>query len=707
MLNNNSNSQYKSEHLVAHEHLYSKYRADIDGLRAIAVLSVVLFHAFPNLLTGGFVGVDIFFVISGFLISTIIFENNEKNNFSFVEFYARRIRRIFPALLIVLIACFSFGWYVLISNEFKQLGKHIAGGAGFISNFLFWNESSYFDNDAETKPLLHLWSLGIEEQFYIIWPLFLFIAWKKRINLFTTCISLFIFSFLFNIINVQNDGTKIFYSPFSRFWELLVGAITAWIMLHKVNTIDYIKNKFAPVVQKIVFRDQPEGNNSDLRNLVSALGIFLVILGISIIKKSDFFPGYFALLPTIGTALIILSGKDAWINRAILSNPIFVFFGLISFPLYLWHWPMLSFARIIEGETPSEYIRIIIVLISILLAWITYKFIEKPVRYGGYGKVKAIAFLLLMFVCGYVGFNVYQQDGLDFRKISKQYDKELEKEFFFNSTLGKSSTASIMLIGDSHAEHLVPGIINEFGRGTVANYSEGGCIPFRDVDRYDSRSAPGYCIKRINKALNYFENNKEMKTIIISNMGPVWFTGETFKGMENGRTNGLRVVLNKQENITDKWEILSIGLRNTLTRLISKNKNVIFVIDIPELGFHPINCFVSRLSFLKVKEPCAVSRIEYDNRSVKYKEVVYSVLEDFPQVKVFDASKALCDKKWCWAIKDGINIYRDPDHLSDDGSKYIAKFLAPIIKTFDTHYQVSKTKGHPPRREEDDEQNPF
>lgn len=150
---------------------HPKYRPDIDGLRAIAILSVVVFHAFPSWIKGGFIGVDVFFVISGFLISTIIFENLDKGTFSLTEFYARRIKRIFPALILVLVACFAFGWFALLADEYQQLGKHIAGGAAFISNFVLWDESGYFDNAADTKPLLHLWSLGVEEQFYIIWPL--------------------------------------------------------------------------------------------------------------------------------------------------------------------------------------------------------------------------------------------------------------------------------------------------------------------------------------------------------------------------------------------------------------------------------------------------------------------------------------------------------------------------------------------------------
>ena len=178
-------NEYSPRTIPAHSELLTlpKYRADIDGLRAIAVLSVVGFHAFPKWVAGGFIGVDIFFVISGFLISTIIFGNLTAGTFSFIEFYSRRVRRIFPALLLLLIACYAFGWFALLADEYKQLGKHIAGGAGFVSNLVLWNERGYFDNSAVTKPLLHLWSLGIEEQFYIVWPLLLWLASRLRVNL--------------------------------------------------------------------------------------------------------------------------------------------------------------------------------------------------------------------------------------------------------------------------------------------------------------------------------------------------------------------------------------------------------------------------------------------------------------------------------------------------------------------------------------------
>jgi len=213
-----------------------KYRHDIDGLRAIAVLSVVAFHAFPNWIKGGFIGVDIFFVISGFLISTIIFENLDKGTFSFKEFYSRRIRRIFPALLIVLASSYLLGWFTLLANEYKQLSNHIFGGASFISNIILISESGYFDNAAETKPLLHLWSLAIEEQFYIIYPFFIWFAWKKHSLLLIT-ISVAILSFCLNLKGIKNDVVATFYSPQTRFWELMCGSLLAWVTLYKKEAL--------------------------------------------------------------------------------------------------------------------------------------------------------------------------------------------------------------------------------------------------------------------------------------------------------------------------------------------------------------------------------------------------------------------------------------------------------------------------------------
>jgi len=214
--------------------LHPTYRADIDGLRALAVIAVIGFHAFPQAVPGGFIGVDLFFVISGFLISTILYENLIAHSFSFTDFYARRIRRIFPALMVVLASAYAIGWFVLLPDEYAQLGKHIAGGAGFIENFLLWHESGYFDNAAETKPLLHLWSLGIEEQFYIVWPILLWLAYRARLNLLSLTILIGGASFILNLWGTQVSPNPVatFYSPQTRFWELLMGAVLAYTTLY-------------------------------------------------------------------------------------------------------------------------------------------------------------------------------------------------------------------------------------------------------------------------------------------------------------------------------------------------------------------------------------------------------------------------------------------------------------------------------------------
>jgi peptidoglycan/LPS O-acetylase OafA/YrhL len=398
---------------------HPKYRADIDGLRAVAVLAVVGFHAFPNWVKGGLVGVDIFFVISGFLISTIIFDSLERNSFSFLEFYSRRIRRIFPALLLVLIASFSFGWFWLFADEYKQLGKHIAAGAGFVSNFVLWNEIGYFDITADTKPLLHLWSLGIEEQFYIVWPLLLWAAWKTRVNLLTITLLVAIVSFALNINGIGKDAVATFYSPQTRIWELLAGSTLAWITLYKQTTFFKVKHRLYQWIGVVVYAQASEANGKMLRNVQSVFGVLLIGISFLVVTKGKSFPGWLAVLPTLGAVLIISAGTNAWANRTLLSNRVLVWFGLISYPLYLWHWPLLSFARIVESQSPSQEIRIVIVCISILLAWLTYRFIEKPVRFRLQGKSRTVILASLMVMIGCIGYNTYDRGGLPFRMQSE------------------------------------------------------------------------------------------------------------------------------------------------------------------------------------------------------------------------------------------------------------------------------------------------
>jgi peptidoglycan/LPS O-acetylase OafA/YrhL len=312
---------------------FVKYRRDIDGMRAVAVVAVIAFHAFPSSLKGGFIGVDIFFVISGFLISSILFSGLERNKFSFAEFYIRRAKRIFPSLSLMLIGCLVFGWFALLADEYRLLGKHVFAGAGFVSNWLLLSEKGYFDKASETKPLLHLWSLGIEEQFYLLWPFLLWVGRKIRLNLLVVIGAVLIASFVINVLYIRSDPVSMFYTPQSRFWELLIGATLAYLSLHHRGFF----SSFNRVVQE----------------LLSGTGMALIVVGLVVLTSAHKFPGLWALLPTMGTALVIAAGPKAWLNRNILSNPVFVWIGLVSYPLYLWHWPLLCFPRIVYSSSTT------------------------------------------------------------------------------------------------------------------------------------------------------------------------------------------------------------------------------------------------------------------------------------------------------------------------------------------------------------------
>lgn len=415
----------------------SSYRTEIDGLRAFAVLSVVAFHAFPSWLKGGFIGVDVFFVISGFLITSHILENLDKGQFSFADFFGRRIRRIFPALILVMSCSLAFGWFVLLADEYTQLGKHIASGAAFIANIIFVNESGYFDNAAETKPMLHLWSLSVEEQFYIVWPLVLWLAWKRKFNSLTITILFVVVSFYFNLRFVKSHPTETFFWPVGRFWELLSGSVLAWLLLHKRDLLREFKLRIDKYLVRIIHSKEVVIDGSTVSNVMSFLGLLLLAYGIIRINEDLTFQSTWALIPVLGTVLVIASGSKSWLNRLFLMNPIAVWFGLISYPLYLWHWPILSFLRIIEIEVPHRNARIFAVFLSIAFAWLTYKFIEKPIRFGSLKRIiSPLIITIVLFFVGGFGYYVSTADWTE----TNGYEDVMIKRTGFEHAFGSSLT---------------------------------------------------------------------------------------------------------------------------------------------------------------------------------------------------------------------------------------------------------------------------
>lgn len=406
----------------------SPYRAEIDGLRAFAVLSVVGFHAFPLWVTGGFTGVDIFFVISGFLITGHIFEKLDEGTFRFSDFFQRRIRRIFPALIVVMASALVFGWCVLLADEYAQLGKHVASGAAFIINFILANEVGYFDLSVELKPMLHLWSLAVEEQFYIVWPLCLWLAWKKKFNLLAVTLIVLLISFIWNLTWVTVHPTETFYWPFSRFWELLSGSVLAWFTVQKRKSLYSEKLNNLKYLNDFVGGARIFLQSTIAVNVMSLVGFLLLASSTLLLDYQLPFPSAWALLPILGALLVIGVGSKAWLNRVFLMNPIAVWFGLISYSLYLWHWPILSYLHIIEVGTPDKYLRIAAVFVSIFLAWVTYKFIETPIRFGKVRqKLKSISLVVVMVALGSIGLFVSKHDFSNVRKTEDLiFNKRLE-----------------------------------------------------------------------------------------------------------------------------------------------------------------------------------------------------------------------------------------------------------------------------------------
>lgn len=678
---------------------HPNYRADIDGLRAIAVLAVVFFHAFPNWIKGGFIGVDIFFVISGFLISTIIFSSLERNSFSFVEFYSRRIRRIYPALLLVLIACFAFGWFVLLADEYKQLGKHMAGGAAFVANYVLWNESGYFDNIAETKPLLHLWSLGIEEQFYIVWPILLWLAWKNNFNRLTILFTITAISFYLNINIRHTDATAMFYSPQTRFWELLIGSVLAYFTLHKWHSFSQVKNFIDVLLGRIIYENAPESNGKTLRNSQSILGALFITVGFLIVTKERAFPGWWAILPTIGAALIISGGSQAWINRTILSNRILVWFGLISFPLYLWHWPLLSFARIIEAETPSKTIRILAILLAVFLAWLTYQFIEKPLRFGKYGRLKTILLFLLMIVVGLIGYDCFSQDGLKFRPVAKNlaqksldlnpykiaacYDEKYSKlkwpyytDGFCNQS-NDNKKIDYVLWGDSHAEHLLPGLKKI---DTSSNYmlvGRSSCPPIIEVKLWRGRYFDSSC-KMVNvKSLEYITKISDAPVVILSSLGSFYFERQGFAAEHKEFNFNEEYEYASKNQLPNRKEIFESGLQGSVNAILAAGKKVVLVKDVPEFPVPPKSCLDR--PFKINKKNCDSSLAAYEARTKGYDKILSKIKESSSNVYIFDAAALFCDDKLCKSSDEQHIYFRDGHHLTTAGSDKVAKALMAFL----------------------------
>jgi peptidoglycan/LPS O-acetylase OafA/YrhL len=459
------------------------YRPDIDGLRALAILSVLIFHISPSFLSGGFIGVDIFFVISGYLITSIILNDLQTEKFSIGLFYSKRVLRLYPNLIVTLFVTFVLGFIWLLPSEFSQLGKHMACGVGFVSNICFNNEAGYFDNSSDTKPLQHLWSLGVEEQFYLIWPFLMFLIYRFKKNALPYIVAATsVFLFFVGLNKVNRSPEAAFYLPQMRFWEILAGAL-----------IPLFQNKM------------PSYRPRWLVELASAIGLACCLIPFFLLSEKSIFPGWWALLPVSGAFLIITLGRDSLINRHLLSSRVMVWFGLISYPLYLWHWPLLSYSSILYNDEAPTTVRILLALSAIVLAYLSYRLVEIPIRkHANKSHSKTVTSLVVgSLLVGVIGIAAYYQrlnplsSFLGFKTIDNAVADWSFPGKMKRFQLGEGGPGaayytvgigdkSLVFIGDSNMQQYYQRIEKLNAQNpqyTSMIFAGGGCVPILGVDQ--------------------------------------------------------------------------------------------------------------------------------------------------------------------------------------------------------------------------------
>ena len=612
------------------EHL--AYRADIDGLRAVAVLGVLIFHAFPALLPGGFAGVDVFFVISGYLISALILQDIGRGGFSLRTFYARRIRRIFPSLLAMLVAVWCLGYWLLMPGELRALGQSMVHSAYFANNFLLYGQAGYFDTDAELKPLLHLWSLSVEEQFYIVWPWVLLLAIRARRHGKWLPSVLALSSALACMVVTERQPVAAFFLPQYRGWELLVGAIAA---IHGGRLRDFL--------------DRYWGAWSIW---LAPMGLLLIFAAYFLFSGKQPYPGWRALLPVIGAFLVIIGKPDSIVAKRCLGWRPVTAIGLISYPLYLWHWPLFAFARILYGE-PGSGLLLSLIALSFLLAWASYRFLETPVRHASNRPMRSafvpVCGVLLLLISGGVGDWTRTANGFPGRVPGEAWqalgwsgerirDQDCARQLQPAGSYcqwSRPGDATAVLLGDSHANHFFPGL-SPIVAGAGGN--------------------------------------------LVQMEGPLHLTGdENWTNIEKVlRQASIETVFIAYHygRLHQKDNPFNGAIEEIIARLEKAGKRVIFLIDNPEFDFDPRLC-TERPSLARwlgaggnPEKLCTESLGYMRRKRVNYEIWVGKLAEAHPAVGFIDLFSSLCDPNQCSALSGKALWYRDRHHLTVRGAEH-------------------------------------
>jgi len=677
------------------------YRKEIDGLRAIAVIPVVFFHAGISSFSGGYVGVDVFFVISGYLITSLIVAEKEKEEFSIINFYERRARRILPALFFMSLVCVPFSFLLMSPSQLKEFSDSLISIPLFVSNFVFWGESGYFSSAAEEKPLLHTWSLAVEEQYYLLFPIFILIFWKLKkeilvsIIFITSILSILLAQFGSNLASQPPFYDEVFrYNAIpdfafflapTRAWELLFGSLTAFFLLKER------KNKFF------------------VSQILSLTGMSMIIFSIIAFDSSTSFPGFSALIPVLGTILIIIYAKEGTLIYKLLSLRPLVFFGLISYSIYLWHQPLFAFTRLSSINSPSVMTYVILSLISFFLGWLSWKYIEAPFRKKDFFTRKQIFLSSLIVGLFIISIGVIGVSSNGFiERFSQKELKAIQPEKFSNSICKWTSPIeeypnlefcefgdlnslkkSIVLYGDSHADSLTSSldktlkekklkgikIINSYCEPVIGFYNKKNANIFSKNRCEEIFSKILIEIKKIN-----------VEHVIIFNRWSFRFfpvKDQISQLNFNNEEGGIEYVKNFREylafdgiNFTSDGESKKNTFNKFIKSFLDKEIKVKLIYPLPEVGWN-----LSKLnmvnSIFNGSIPDKVSTsVQVFNKRQNFSNYVLDSLKDSAFLERIYLDKIFCNETYkgrCIAQIDGIPFYYDSNHLSNKGAEVLIK----------------------------------
>ncbi|WP_416137165.1 acyltransferase family protein [Halomonas sp. HK25] len=660
----------------------TNYRPEVDGLRAIAVIPVILFHAGFEWFSGGYIGVDVFFVVSGYLITGIIYGEMQQDQFSIIKFYERRARRILPALTFVSLISLVVAWRWMLPEEFKSLSESLVAVNLFVSNIYFWQDMGYFDGPAELKPFLHTWSLAVEEQFYLFFPLFmLLIARFKKVAVLSILCLGFMASLALAEWGSETHPSANFYLLPTRAWELLAGAIIA-IYLHN--------RAFNP--------------SGMLSNLMAGSGLALVMLAIVFFDETVPFPSLWAVVPVLGTSLVILYANTRNMVGQLLSLKPMVGIGLISYSAYLWHQPVFAFAREMSFAPLTQVDFLQLSILSLLLAWFSWWFVEQPFRNKQLVSRPQIFKASLTVSCLMIGFGVYgiNTQGIpwrfndDIQMLSEVRSHKFINSGDCNSTPGNMRSiedacmynsigdSKVVVWGDSQATPLIGPVAERVdGLGMqVKQLVYTNCLPISDYTRHDDSD----CGKFNQLAMDYMIGNADVEMVVMLGRYPFQFEGEVFDNGEGGTQHERTIyavpyqnndtgLLNETEQ---RIEVVGGLLRNTVDKLVADGKKVILIYPVPEVGWD-VPYFLARekLRGIERDAPLSTSYEVFKERTATTYEQ-FSVIDGHTNLLKIDPASIFCNSYLpgrCAVEISGKMLYYDDNHLSRYGAEFLIEHV--------------------------------